>query len=134
MATIANLVDVTPTRTSPPTDTVTISLGSAWLVLETQEAGTVTLACPAITATQGMDSASLASAICTAQGVLSVTQEQGSACVRRSMLAELVDSARMGLVPSELAADNVVAMLLDLRENFVMRIAGNASAGPGSLG
>lgn len=98
MEIIASHVDVIQMRIFPPRDTVTISLGSAWLVLETQGAGTVTPVFQAIMVTLGMDSVSPVSVTCMGQGIQSVIQEQGNACVRKSMLGGLVGNARMDLV------------------------------------
>ena len=60
--------------------------------------GTVTPVFQAIMVTLGMDSVSPVSVTCMGQGIQSVIQEQGNACVRKSMLGGLVGNARMDLV------------------------------------
>ena len=124
----ASHVDVILMRIFHPQDTVTILQDSAWRVLETQEDGTVTLAFRGTMATLVTDSASRASATCMGPRVKSVTQEQGSVCVRKSMWEGPAGSARMGLEQSELVAGSVAAIILDLRETFVMLTQGSAHA------
>ena len=88
----------------------------------------MTLAFLGTTATLGTDSVNPASVTCMDQRVRIVTQEQGNACVRRSMLEGPAGSARMDLEQSELGAGSVDAILLDLRETSVMPTPDNAHA------
>ena len=131
MEIIVSHVDVIQMRILAPIDIATISLDNAWHALETRGAGTVTHVFLAIMGTLGMDFVSHVNATCMDQETLSVTQEQASACAKKSTLVEHVGSVRMDLVQSGLVVDSVAAIKLDQTEIFVMRILDNVSADPG---
>jgi len=125
---IANLACVTPMKTSVQKGTVTTSLDNAWHVLETQGVGTVTPVYLAIMGTQGMDFVSHVNVTCMDQGTQNATQEQVSACARKSILGEHVVNVRTVLEQSEPVVDNAAAIELDLRVTFVTQILDNVFA------